>query len=47
MKPGGILFIRDYGRYDMAELRLAGHKNAKIKENFYVRSDGTRAYYFE
>jgi methyltransferase-like protein 6 len=46
VKPGGFLFLRDYGRYDMAQLKLASHKNAKINDNFYVKADGTRVYYF-
>jgi methyltransferase-like protein 6 len=46
MKPGGRVLFRDYGIYDMAEIRLAEQKGHKISENFYVRKDGTRAYYF-
>lgn len=44
LKTDGCLLIRDYGLYDYAMLRFSpGHK---LADNFYVRQDGTRAYYF-
>ncbi|GMG99586.1 hypothetical protein Nepgr_001426 [Nepenthes gracilis] len=44
LKPGGMLFFRDYGLYDMTMFRFDSEKRLGFRE--YMRSDGTRSYFF-
>ena len=46
-KGSGQVLFRDYVEGDLAESRLAGSsRQQKLQDKFYVRGDGTRAFFF-
>lgn len=47
LKPNGLLLVRDYGVFDMTQLRFAGKKGRKVADNVYCRADGTLSRFFD
>lgn len=46
LKPGGMVLFRDYGMYDMAQLRFSGEQLIDSEALVYRRADGTLSHFF-
>ncbi|KAL0481284.1 methyltransferase-like protein [Acrasis kona] len=47
LKPGGVIFFRDYARGDLAQKQMSERDGYKtIQDNLYMRGDFTMTYYF-
>jgi methyltransferase-like protein 6 len=46
LKPGGVVVFRDYGQYDMAQLRFHGRQLVDDESLVYGRLDGTLSHFF-
>ena len=46
MKVGGRFLLRDYGVYDLTQMRFLYKEGRKLDTNYYVRADGTTVLYF-